>query len=234
MSATPVIGIIGETAVDTRPCADAIDRNGGKVELIFPSTKISFDDILNAVNGLLFTGFGSIRLGGRVEEESMAGLARVTPCRNNEEEALLKAAMDRDLPVLGICKGMQVLNVAMGGGLLHSVRGHALVQGKGNSHTLYHRIYIAPGSKLAAVVGSGGFVRVNSSHQQGVKEAQKATSLLASAYSLEDGVIEALESPEHDWVIGVQFHPEIRKEVPPHFERLFQGLVERAFMTLER
>ena len=52
--------------------------------------------------------------------------------------------------------------------------------------------------------------------------------LMASAYSLEDGVIEALESPNHRWVIGVQFHPERRMELPPHFDRLFQSLVERA------
>ncbi|MCH7653041.1 MAG: gamma-glutamyl-gamma-aminobutyrate hydrolase family protein, partial [Chloroflexi bacterium] len=87
---------------------------------------------------------------------------------------------------------------------------------------------ISPGSKLAAVVGSGGFVRVNSRHHQGIKEPQKSSELLASAYSLEDGYIEALESPGHRWVIGVQFHPERRMEVPPHFDRLFQSLVERA------
>jgi putative glutamine amidotransferase len=61
-----------------------------------------------------------------------------------------------------------------------------------------------------------------------MREAQKSPLLMASAYSLEDGVIEALESPNHRWVIGVQFHPERRMELPPHFDRLFQSLVERA------
>ena len=74
----------------------------------------------------------------------------------------------------------------------------------------------------------GGFVRVNSRHTFGVREAQKAPGLLATAYSLEDGVIEALESPEHEWVIGVQFEPERRGELPPHFDRLFDRLVGRA------
>jgi putative glutamine amidotransferase len=59
-------------------------------------------------------------------------------------------------------------------------------------------------------------------------EAQKSPLLMASAYSLEDGLIEALESPNHRWVIGVQFHPERRMELPPHFDRLFQSLAERA------
>ena len=78
------------------------------------------------------------------------------------------------------------------------------------------------------MVGSGGFVRVNSRHSNGIREAQKSSWLLASAYSLEDGIIEALESSRHRWVIGVQFRPERRMEVPPHFDRLFQSLLERA------
>ena len=92
----------------------------------------------------------------------------------------------------------------------------------------YHRIFIAPGSKLAATVGSGGFVRVNSRHRRGVTEAQRSPSLMASAYSLEDGVIEALEVPHHRWVVGVQFQPERRGELPPHFDRLFEALVDKA------
>ena len=71
-------------------------------------------------------------------------------------------------------------------------------------------------------------MRVNSRHPEGLKEAGKSRLLVASAYSLEDGIIEAVESPMHRWVIGVQFHPERRLELPPHFDRLFQSLVERA------
>ena len=132
------------------------------------------------------------------------------------------------MPVLGICRGVQALNVSLGGTLTDDLSGHDSLEEGGGKKSSYHRVYIAPGSKLAAIVGSGGFVRVNSRHRQGIREAQKAPALLASAYSVEDGVIEALESPDHDWVIGVQFHPERRMEVPPQFDKLFQGLVERA------
>ena len=69
---------------------------------------------------------------------------------------------------------------------------------------------------------------MNSRHRSGVREAQKSPNLIASAYSLEDGLIEALESPNHKWVIAVQFSPQRRMEIPPHFERLFQSLAERA------
>ena len=71
-------------------------------------------------------------------------------------------------------------------------------------------------------------MRLNSIHHQGLREAQKAPDLLAIAYSLDDGLIEGLESPAHDWVIGVQCHPEREKEVPSSFRRLFQAFMERA------
>jgi len=76
-------------------------------------------------------------------------------------------------------------------------------------------------------VGIGGFVRVNSIHHQGVREPQKAPILLASAYSLEDSIIEGLESPVHHWVVGVQCHPEREAEMPPNWGFLFDGLIEQ-------
>ena len=138
------------------------------------------------------------------------------------------AAVGRGMPVLGVGPGMIALNAAFGGAAPTEVAGHGVELEDGAPVSAYHRIYIAPGSKLAAIVGSGGFVRVNSRHGVGLREAHRSPRLLASAYGLDDGVVEALESPEHDWVIAVQFNPERRMEVPPHFERLFQGLVERA------
>jgi len=135
-------------------------------------------------------------------------------------------ALALDLPVLATGGGFVSLNVAAGGTMVE-VDGHAADPGDGEEPA-YHRIYIAPGGKLAKTVGSGGFVRVNSRHTHGVREAQKAPGLLATAYSLEDGVIEALESPEHKWVIGVQFDPHRRGELPPHFDRLFDSLVAHA------
>ena len=141
---------------------------------------------------------------------------------------LIEAALEADLPLLCVSLGMQVLNGAMGGKPARSVSEHSPCQQDGQKVSAYHRIFISPGSKLASVVGSGGFVRVNSRHHTGLVDAQRSPLLIASAYSLEDGIIEALESPDHRWVLGVQFHPERRNELPPHFGRLFQSLVERA------
>ena len=144
------------------------------------------------------------------------------------DAAGVEAAVERDMPVLGVGAGIIALNAAFGGAAPNAVAGHDIEHEDGEPKSAYHRIYIAPGSKLAAIVGSGGFVRVNSRHAAGLRDAQKSPRLLASAYGLDDGVVEALESPEHDWVIAVQFNPERRMELPPHFDRLFQGLVERA------
>ena len=147
---------------------------------------------------------------------------------NATSVSLLKGALAGDVPILGVAAGMHALNIAMGGRPGTPMAAHGVTRRDGEEVSSSHRIYIAPGSKLAAIVGSGGFVMVNSRHSHGIKEPEKSPVLLASAYSLEDGVIEALESPDHDWVIGVQFQPERRMELPPQFDRLFQGLVERA------
>ena len=94
-------------------------------------------------------------------------------------------------------------------------------------------IYVAPGSRLAKVLGAGGFVRVNSYHHQGLFEAQRSPRLMSIAYTLDDGLIEGLESPEHSWVIGLQCHPELQDEVPRSFANLFAGFHDRAEMYLE-
>ena len=138
--------------------------------------------------------------------------------------SLEKRALTLDLPILAIGRGLELLNIVFGGKASVGISDHSSVE----EESAIHQIYISPGSKLAAVVGSGGFVRVNSRHELGIREAQKSQLLLASAYSLEDGVIEALESPAHKWVIGVQFRPDLSMELPPHFQRLFQSLVERS------
>lgn len=209
--------------------ASAVERNGGEAWTLTPENPVSPDEFLRRAHGLVLAGGEDISpsLYGESERADVEYMA-IDPARDAMELALTRAALDADMPIYGICRGMQMLNVAMGGRLAHHVENHDVIGPADNWKASYHRIYISPGSKLAAVVGSGGFVRVNSLHHQGVREAHKSPRLLASAYSLEDGVIEALESPSHRWAIAVQFHPERRMEIPPHFERLFQSLSERA------
>lgn len=225
----PMVAVTSDSAEHAAPYAHAIERGNGISVVVTPGHGEEAQGVLTRATGLLLGGGGAVhpaRYGQQPEALSSATPAEYDEALDALELALLESAMSMDMPVLGIDRGMHLLNVAMGGGLQQEIRGHRA--GAAEPESIYHRIYISPGCKLAAIVGSGGLVRVNSRHRQGLAEAQKARALMASAYSLDDGYIEGLESPGHRWVIGVQFHPERRAEVPPHFERLFQSLVDRA------
>ena len=144
---------------------------------------------------------------------------------------LLSKAMYYNMPVLAMCQGMQILNAALGGKANLKMDTHLLDKaGEWDQRFMLdrHQIYISPGSKLAAILGSGGFVRVNSYHRAGINQAGQSKTLVSSAYSVDDGVVEALESPTHDWVIGVQWHNEIYGETPKNFDNIFHAFVERA------
>ena len=202
------------------PFRDTLERCGGNVTLALPGAPDEAQAALQQATALMLSC-------GLDLDPALHG--ETAEPRDDMEMTLLRHALDRDLPVLAVCRGMQLLNVAFGGTLLQDVPGHTGEEGEdGTWQPAYHTIFLSPGSKLAAILGSGGFVRLNSIHSQGVREPQKAPALLAIAYSVEDGVIEGLESPAHDWVIALQCHPERKREVPGSFKRLFQAFVERA------
>ena len=204
------------TEVDPKPYVEMVERLGGEPQLICVDfNSVEFEEEIKLIDGLILFG------------DSLESTALNGTTTNHLGEKLLKYAFSRDIPVLGIGLGIHLLNLVFGGSLSSDINGHHDFDKDGNDISAYHRIYISPGSKLAAIVGSGGFVRVNSRHKFGIRESNKSSHLLASAYSLDDGVIEGLESPDHTWVIGVQFPPERRMELPPQFERLFQSFIER-------
>ena len=231
MADRPLVAVTGGSGdYHLETYVQAVERAGGEPWVLTPELSATPTELLNRAGALVLTGGEDVdpaRYGEQPDPE--IEYMPFDAARDELELSLTRVALDSDLPIYGICRGMQVLNVAMGGGLVQQVDGHSGTRlDDGDWAPTYHQIYISPGSKLAAVVGSGGFVKVNSIHHQGVREAQKSPHLLAAAYSLEDGLIEALESPTHRWVIAVQFHPERRMELPPHFNRLFESLVERA------
>ncbi|MCZ6615508.1 MAG: gamma-glutamyl-gamma-aminobutyrate hydrolase family protein [Chloroflexi bacterium] len=226
--ALPLIIVTATDEASARPYRESVERRGGKVRLAIPGASPAREDLLAGATALMLTGGPDVdpALYGEAPDPE-AGL-EVNRRRDDMELLLLRQALDRDLPVLAICRGMQLLNVALGGKLIQDLPGHKGEKVDGEWQSAYHQIYLSPGSKLAAILGSGGFMRVNSIHHQGLREAQKAQALMATAYSLDDGLIEGLESPAHDWVIGLQCHPEREDEVPSSFGRLFQAFVERA------
>ena len=183
---------------------------------------------MEGVGGLLLTGGPDVD--PSLYDTAPDPTAGLTVCRplDDLELRLLRHALDRDMPVLAICRGMQLLNVACGGRLIQDLPNHRAEPKDGLMASKIHLTYLAPGSKAAAVIGASGFFRLNSRHHQGLREAQRSPRLMTTAYSVEDGIIEGLESPEHSWVIGVQCHPELQDEVPRLFANLFAGLSERA------
>lgn len=187
------------------PSIRAVEAAGGQVRIVTQASALP--SALAGVGGLFLADGPSS--GGNAE----AGVH------------LLEAALAADMPVLATGGGMHLLNACFGGKPAEGVNGH---QEDTVAAPVRHQIYLSPGSKMAAIIGSAGMFRVNSRHRLGLREPQRAERLMTIAYRLDDGVIEGLESKEHSWVIGVQFLPERSDEVPASFGNLFLGLVERA------
>ena len=230
MSDRPLIAVTVGDARDARLFMDAVERSGAEAWPISAGYALTADEVLARAGALVLSDGPDInpeRYGERLDVEGEP--PPFDDARDEMELTLTRAALDADLPIYGIGRGMHALNVALGGRVIRELgASHPTPSAEDGFKSAHHHIYISPGSKLAAVVGSGGFVRVNSRHTCGIREAHKSPRLLASAYSLEDGLIEALESANHRWVIAAQFSPQRRMEIPPHFDRLFQSLAERA------
>lgn len=208
----PTIAITAADRNGSNPhhCISAVESAGGQVRIVTPDA--AAPDALAGVGGLLIADDGSHANGGQADATAWSA-------------PLLLAALAVDMPVLATGSGMHLLNAGFGGDRASTIDRHYPAD---ESEPLRHQIYLSPGSKVAAIIGSAGMFRVNSRHSLGLREPQRAIRLMSIAYQLDDGVIEGLESKEHSWVIGVQFLPERADELPASFNNLFLGLVERA------
>ncbi len=225
-----IVVITSSGAKNARRYVAVMESAGAAVRVLIPDdhADVATEDLMRDAGGLLICGGPDIdpALYGE-EPDPNAGLQLNRPL-DDLELRVLEWALERDMPVLAICRGMQLLNVAFGGKLIQDLPNHKATKIDGKWESASHTIYIAPGAKAAPVIGMAGFFKVNSLHHQGLKEAQRAPRLMATAYEVDDGLVEGLESPEHSWVIGLQCHPERQDEVPKSFNNLFLGLHERA------
>ena len=182
------------------------------------------------MQGLLLTGGVDVdpRLYG---ERPGPETERPNRARDVHELALLRQALERDLPVLAICRGHQLLNVAMGGAVLQHIEGDSHRYAEDGA-SRWHDVRLEGESRLAGVYGAGAVLRVNSRHHQGVTAERLAPDLRAVAVSL-DGFVEAVESPRHRWLVGVQWHPE-RPEMRPDSHPLFAAFVAACSDQLRR
>jgi len=215
VSASPTTANLASRERYVRALRDA----GAEVLVVEPGDALPVD-----ADGICFTGGGDIapERYGEVDRENVC--ENVVPERDELELGAARRALDADLPILGICRGFQVLNVALGGKLAMDIKGH---QAKGDE-LVEHRLSAARGSKLAQAT-SDETVRVNSRHHQAVRPEQLAPFLRATV--LHDGLVEAFESTKHRWVIGVQWHPERTNEVDAAAARIFDAFVAEASRT---
>lgn len=225
-----IVVITSSSAKNARLYVEVMESAGAAVRVIMPEdhADVATEELMRDAGGLLLTGGPDVdpALYGEVADPE-AGL-ELDRGLDDLELRILEYALGRDMPVLAICRGMQLLNVAFGGKLIQDLPNHKSEKLDERWESASHTIYLAPGAKAAPVIGMAGFFKVNSLHHQGLKEAQRAPRLMTTAYEVEDGLIEGLESPEHSWVIGLQCHPERQDEVPKMFDNLFIGLHERA------
>jgi len=206
---------------------ESVKRAGGE-----PVVLSNTDDpaaVVGGLDGLLLTGGLDVdpaRYGEPAHETT-----EPAPDRDRFELPLSKAAMDRDLPIFAICRGVQVLNVAGGGTLVQDIPS-AIASDLNHSITVpknhvAHPVRVTPGTRLAGALGGGADLAtcsVNSRHHQSVKDV--APAFVVSAVS-PDGVIEAIERPDRTFCVGVQWHPE-NFVTTGEFSGLFREFVDAA------
>lgn len=206
--------------VVNRDYVQALAKAGADSVLILPSSDLS--TILPTLQGILIPG------GGDVDPSHYEDANTMSDVLDSETDRLdlvvIQAAMSLKLPLFGICRGLQIINVALGGSLIQdiptaikttldhqaSVKSHQAMKG--------HRIHVAPGSRLATLLPES--IEVNSYHHQAIKKLADGLSVSAKA---DDGIIEAVEGTR---ILAVQWHPE-RMTTDPVFQGLFDDFVKR-------
>jgi putative glutamine amidotransferase len=200
---------------------EAVTLAGGRAVLLPPDGTDA--GVLRVLDGLVLAGGADV--GPELYGAAPEPLTDTRPARDAGEMLLARAALDADLPVLGVCRGMQLLVVAAGGRLhqhLPDVLGH-------EKHRPAPGVYgsqparFAEGSRIAALMGDD--VEINCYHHQGVADPGRLTVTGRA----DDGLPEAVEDPARRFVLGVQWHPEVHRD-----ERLFGALVRAADERRER
>ncbi len=204
----------------------AIEAAGGLPWLLPVPEKSSLaGDYLDQVDGLLLTGCGRHLDPASYGETARVDLNLMAPCKQQLEFALIRTALDRYLPILAICGGMQSVNVALGGTLLQRISNdvpNALEHMQTSSAVnTVHDVIIPPGSRLANLTGET-HLATNSSHTQSVGRLGNGLSVCATTG---DGVVEAFEGTGNHWLMAVQWHPEYLYGTDPAQMALFTGLL---------
>ena len=232
----PLIGLTPSHNTDNhdiqmRPTYLKAVTAAGAIPVVLPLTSSEEDlkQLVDTLDGFLFTGGPDVHpfLFG---EETLDHCGSVSAERDQMELALLPLVMETGKPILGICRGVQLLNIGLGGTIWQDIPSQVtsdfpLAHTQPFAYTLpSHTVTVKPGSRLAEITGAET-LSVNSMHHQAVKDV--APSLTASAFS-SDHLVEAVEMPDYPFFIGVQWHPEYLWEKNEAASRLFAAFAKAA------
>lgn len=237
MATMPLIGISG--SIETKEPKvfllqtyfNAVSAAGGIPLLLNPHmNKAAIEQCMDVLDGLLLAGGGDVDP-RHFGQEPVKEIGEIIPVRDSLEFALIKAAdRRRPFPILGICRGLQVLNVAAGGTLYQDLPTQYIAEGTqllkhsqdDTANATAHHVQVVSASRLHGLLGADTLA-VNSMHHQAVERI--GTCYRAVAYS-EDGVVEAIEHTDHPFRLAVQWHPE--RMTDPASRRLFEGFIASA------
>ena len=189
---------------------EAINSNEGAA-IILPYDYNLIDDYLNSIDGLLIVG-NFFDIDPKRYGEEIHHAANLNKVRENFEFSISEKALSYKIPFLGICNGMQIINIIYGGTVIQHIpdckdyinHEQAKIKGFDDYSIPYHEVIIKNPSKLYDIVGQEK-IMTNSSHYQATKKAGDGLNIVARA---SDGIIEAIEKPDHPFLVGVQWHPE--------------------------
>jgi putative glutamine amidotransferase len=232
----PVIGITPSHSSDlssynlNEKYVNAVLEAGG-IPIMLPliTNKGAIEKYVSLIDGLLLSG--GIDPDPLIwDEEPLPGMGKIDPVRDEFEIDLMKTCLKKSIPILGICRGFQVLNVAFGGSLIQdlSFKKKDYIKHAQDAPRWYptHLVQLEDNSLVKNIFGTES-LKVNSFHHQALASDDLADGFRATAKS-SDGIVEAIENVNSDFVIGVQWHPECMWEKDISFLKLFKKFIETA------
>ena len=218
--ATEAKGVRGEPFAAGRRYFEAVAVAGGMPLMLPPITSLVHDvpDLLRQVDAVVLHGGGDVDPRHYGQQATAEQLYGIVPEHDEVELAVVRAALDLSVPMLAICRGMQVLNVALGGTLQQDI-------GNSDHWMREHTVDLTAGSLLAEACGTTHLEHCHSVHHQGI--GRLAEPLVACGWAT-DGQMEAVELPGATWIVGAQWHPEDTASRTPQQQALYDELVRRA------
>lgn len=202
--------------------------SGNDVQVVYVdanSPDANVDRELKNIDGVLLLGGADVDPARYTSDpEQIARVEATNPAADEFEIALTKAALDRNLPVLGICRGAQVINVAFGGSLITDLGDGTIHRAPNDESWTNHLVEIADGSRLSEIYPQAS-VDIRSAHHQAIDVVAQGLKVTAVA---PDGIVEAIEAADDRWLVAVQWHPEDGGGNAEHMNLLAQALVAEA------